>query len=509
MRMSPGSRSSARDARGRPRHARGSPRRPDPVIIFEHAALYNLEGELAPGGSGWTCARRRYAERARDVSLVAYGGSCGRPLDAAEQLASGGIAAEVVDLRVLRPIDSETLIGSVRKTHRAVVIDEGWKSVGLSAEIVARIMEQAFYELDAPVLRVCTEEVPIPYPKHLEDAALPQAAKIVAAVGRSWAVMIEFKLPSLGADMDRGRLIEWKVKPGDRVKRGDVVAVVDTSKAAIDVECWDEGSVYELLLKPDETVPVGTVIATLVAPGERAEEAERQTQARPAETPSTVTPPPAAPLAAATPASVEVRRRISPAARKRAAELGINLAALSGTGPQGAVTLEDVEEAATAKAPLRDRTAEMRRTIALAMARSKREIPHYYLAADIPLARASAWLSATNEGRPVTERLLMAVLLLKAVAHAARKFPDMNGFYVNDRFQGSDAVHVGVAISLRQGGLIAPAIHDTDRKDLPTLMRDLADLVRRAQARCGARSFPIPPSPSPIWATRGSKLSTV
>ncbi len=284
--------------------------------------------------------------------------------------------------------------------------------------------------------------------------------------------------------MERGKLIEWKVKPGDRVKRGDVVAVVDTSKAAIDVECWEEGIVYELLLEPEQTVPVGTVIATLLMAGETPAEAERQKKNRPSVASRAGVPPASVPPpAAAMPAPLETaRRRISPAARKRAAELGIELPRVTGTGPQGAVTLEDVERAAAARVQPRERTVETRRTIALAMARSKREIPHYYLAEDIPLGRAGDWLSARNEDRPVTERVLMAVLFLKAVARAARKFRELNGFYVNDQFRASEAVHVGVAISLRQGGLIAPAIHDTDQKDLDTLMRELADLVRRARA---------------------------
>ena len=149
-------------------------------------------------------------------------------------------------------------------------------------------MEQAFYDLDAPVARVCSEEVPMPYAKHLEDAALPQPAKIVAAVraadarqGIEGRPMIEFKLPSLGAEMDEGTLLEWKVKPGDAVHKGDVVAVVDTSKSAIDVEIWQEGTVYELLLDLHQKVPVGTVMARLLEPGETREHARsRSAQAR-------------------------------------------------------------------------------------------------------------------------------------------------------------------------------------------------------------------------------------
>lgn len=153
---------------------------PNPVIIFEHAQLYNMEDELP---DDWVSDIRsaRLRRAGSQVSLITYGGSLPKVLQAADELAQAGISAEVVDLRVLRPLDSDTIIASVKKTHRAVVVDEAWRSGSLAAEISARIMEQAFYELDAPVARVCSEEVPIPYAKHLEEAALPQVAKIVAA----------------------------------------------------------------------------------------------------------------------------------------------------------------------------------------------------------------------------------------------------------------------------------------------------------------------------------------
>jgi pyruvate dehydrogenase E1 component beta subunit len=155
---------------------------PDPVVIFEHALLYNQEGELS---EDWRAADLRSAKVLRaggDATLVAYGGTVWKALEAASALAAEGIEAEVIDLRVLRPLDDATVMASVRKTRRAVVVDEGWRSGSLAAEIMARIVEQAFYDLDAPLARVCSEEVPIPYAKHLEEAALPQPAKIAAAV---------------------------------------------------------------------------------------------------------------------------------------------------------------------------------------------------------------------------------------------------------------------------------------------------------------------------------------
>jgi pyruvate dehydrogenase E1 component subunit beta len=154
----------------------------DPVLIFEHAELYNLEGEFTSPEAGADIAHARVRREGKDVTLITYGGTLWKTLAAAETLARDGVAAEVIDLRVLRPLDDETFLASVRKTRRAVIVDEGWRSGSLAAEISARIMEQAFYDLDAPVGRVCSAEVPIPYAKHMEDAALPQPPKIVAAV---------------------------------------------------------------------------------------------------------------------------------------------------------------------------------------------------------------------------------------------------------------------------------------------------------------------------------------
>jgi len=155
---------------------------PDPVVIFEHALLYNMEGELPEDFKGVDIKHAAIRRAGKDISLITYGGSVWKCLDAATNLAAEGIECEVIDLRVLRPLDDATLLESVRRTHRVLVVDEGWRTGSLAAEIVARISEQAFFELDAPVARVCSEEVPIPYAKHLEDAALPQEGRIIDAV---------------------------------------------------------------------------------------------------------------------------------------------------------------------------------------------------------------------------------------------------------------------------------------------------------------------------------------
>jgi pyruvate dehydrogenase E2 component (dihydrolipoamide acetyltransferase) len=296
--------------------------------------------------------------------------------------------------------------------------------------------------------------------------------------------MGEFLMPSLGADMEAGTLVEWLVKPGDTVKRGDIIAVVETEKGAIEVEVFEAGVVEALLIESGARVPVGTVLATI-----RAEGAPLEGARAPA--------PPPRPLAPAPP-----RIRVSPLARRRAEELGVDLASVQGTGPGGAITREDVEGAAAIpraapppveeaaappaaprpERPAADRYAAMRHAIAAAMARSKREIPHYYLQTFIDMERSLAWLEAENLRRPVSERILYAALLLKAVALAVREVPEVNGFWVDEKFQPAASVHVGVGISLRQGGLVAPAIHDTDKKSMVEVMRDLRDLVGRARS---------------------------
>lgn len=154
---------------------------PDPVVMFEHAQLYNMEGELPDPPPQVDLAHAAVRRPGKDVSIISYGGSLPRVVEAATTLANEGIDAEVIDLRVLRPLDWDTLVASVRRTHRALVVDEGWTTCSLAAEVMAGLVERAFYDLDAPLARVCTEEVPIPYAKHLEDAALPMPPKIVAA----------------------------------------------------------------------------------------------------------------------------------------------------------------------------------------------------------------------------------------------------------------------------------------------------------------------------------------
>jgi pyruvate dehydrogenase E2 component (dihydrolipoamide acetyltransferase) len=300
--------------------------------------------------------------------------------------------------------------------------------------------------------------------------------------------VIEVTLPALGADMEEGTLLEWRVHPGDVVHKGDILAVVDTTKAALDVESWHDGTVSELMIEPGQTVPVGTLIARLLEAGETAP----VSLPKPPVVPATTALQPiigaplsgtanSAPLAATAPIPVS-RRPVSPAARRRAAELGVALDSLAGGGPGRVVTLQDVEQAAGRKAPARDRSIEIRRTIAAVMTRSKREVPHYYLSDEVPLAAATGWLREVNAGRAIAERILMAALYLRAVAQAAQRHPTMNGHFIDGAFRPSAAVNLGVAISLRGGGLLAPAIANAESKTIAELMHALTDLVARTRA---------------------------
>ncbi|GGG36226.1 dihydrolipoamide acetyltransferase component of pyruvate dehydrogenase complex [Caldovatus sediminis] len=306
--------------------------------------------------------------------------------------------------------------------------------------------------------------------------------------------MSEFRMPSLGADMEAGTLVEWLVRPGARVKRGDVVAVVETAKGAIEIEVFEDGVVRELVVPPGTRVPVGTVLARLdVAAGEAAPApppaAPAPAVAAPAEAPAVAAAAPPAPVPAAPPAPAAAipagaRVRATPAARRRAAALGIALEGLRGTGVEGAIRLADLP-AAAAPPPRPARGAfdakAMRGAIAAAMSRSKREIPHYYLGQTVDLTPALQRLERLNAGRAPAERLLPAAIMLRATALAVAENPALNGFWEEGGFRPGEGVHIGWAVALRGGGLVAPAIRHADRLPLEALMAALRDLVGRAR----------------------------
>jgi pyruvate dehydrogenase E2 component (dihydrolipoamide acetyltransferase) len=317
--------------------------------------------------------------------------------------------------------------------------------------------------------------------------------------------MSDFIMPSLGADMESGKLVKWLVEPGSTVKKGDVIAVVETHKGAFEVDIFQEGTIAELCAKEGEELPVGALLARIGAPGEKpakAEPAPPTVEEKPAPPPPAVEPP--APLAEkpeptgskAVPAKAPAgRAKISPVARRRAGELGIDPAALEGTGIDGSVTLVDVELAVSRSRPA-ERPGptssekrrpgfdpdQMRQAIAAAMSKSKRDIPHYYLSTTIDMAKSLGWLESYNREQPPEKRLLPAVLLLRATALALKAHPQFNGFWEDGSFQPGEGIHVGWAIALRGGGLIAPAIRDVDMLSPGGLMEALRDLVGRARA---------------------------
>lgn len=301
--------------------------------------------------------------------------------------------------------------------------------------------------------------------------------------------MIEFRMPSLGADMEDGTLREWKVKPGDQVERGDIIADVETMKGIIEIEVFDEGIIDQLLIREDEKVPVGTVMA-LIAPLDSRAGASKKTPAK-------KTAPELHPIEEKTPDIALVPPahegvRASPLARRIAADNQIDLSVLRGTGDGGAITREDVEKALAerdirlkprADEPARPAgsTESIRRAVAAAMSKSNSEIPHYYLETSIDMRQALAWLADANRQRPVQKRLLPAALLLKAVANTLPEFPDLNAVWDNGLQRKKD-INIGFVIALRTGGLVVPAIHRANEKNVDAIMETLNDLIPRARA---------------------------
>lgn len=381
----------------------------------------------------------------------------------------------------------------------------------------------------------------------------------------AWYIeMREIRLPSLGAEMEEGTLLEWYVKPGDRIEYGGVIALLDTDKAEIEMEAFDSGTIESLLIDPGETVAVGTPIATLVeaeaptlesgtppigiAPSgdaaaagplpsrppssDAAAPAVREARATPAAVVPPETPRSSAPRADHA-ASDAPRLRATPLARRLARERGIDLRSIAGSGPGGAIVEADVLGAARAtptptRAPLgreapseaasfaadrearsqaadlatahgaragsasrvgaraaprsADRALRRREIIAAAMQRSKREIPHYYLSKRIEIGAALDWLATRNRARAARDRLVLPVLLMKAVAGAARRFPEMNGHWLEDGFHPSERVDLGMVVSLRTGGIVVPTFRGVDQRSLEELAAELRDVVGRARA---------------------------
>jgi pyruvate dehydrogenase E2 component (dihydrolipoamide acetyltransferase) len=299
--------------------------------------------------------------------------------------------------------------------------------------------------------------------------------------------------------MEAGTLVEWLIKPGDKVKRGQVVAVVETQKGAIDVEIWESGVVEQLVVETGRKVPVGELLAIIRTEGETTVSAAMERLKAPVPPGEAQQVPVAAGMqtqppseAATKPPPASVRMRVSPSARRLAEELGLDIALVQPARPDGVVSREDVELAVKALTPVSaavvtsvpgaDWHAKMRSAISAAMSRSKREIPHYYLATDIDVTTVMDWLAAENLKRNVAARLLPVVPFMKAVALSLHEVPELNGFWIDGGFRPSSEVHLGMAIAMRGGGLVAPAIHDADKKNLDELMAELRDLITRVRS---------------------------
>jgi pyruvate dehydrogenase E2 component (dihydrolipoamide acetyltransferase) len=297
----------------------------------------------------------------------------------------------------------------------------------------------------------------------------------------------EYLLPSLGADMDVGRIVEWRVNVGDAVHRGDVMAVVETEKSDIDIEIWHDGVVDEFLVPLGKEIDVGTPIARMQhLDGDKTAEPTITAERAPAH--QTGPKPKTSPILPVAP-QAGLRVPASPLARRLAAERGLDLAGVRGSGPSGAIVEADILSIATTGGDATPTTEQrrmpgtMRSVIAERMARSNREIPHYHLARDVDLAALDSWLITRNADRPIAERVLPAALYIRAVALAAARHPELNGYWIDNEFEAGTAVNVAMAISLRKGGLVTPHVGAADECSVDDIMSTLTEMV--AAARTG------------------------
>lgn len=295
---------------------------------------------------------------------------------------------------------------------------------------------------------------------------------------KKYVCMIEFRMPNLGADMEAGTLREWKIKPGDTIHRGDILAVVETQKGLIEIETFDEGTIDSLLLKEDDRVPVGAIMALI---NQKEKETDKSLPSEMGKNTSSVQARIEKNEVINTPSGI----RASPLARRIAAEHQIDLSGVKGTGEKGAISKEDVEmvirqnhEISKEKSTVS--TDSIRMAIAAAMSKSNREIPHYYLETKIDMSRPLAWLTANNKSRSAANRILPVVLFIKATARALVEFPDINAIWDN-KLQRKKEINIGFVTSLRTGGIMIPTIHSADRKSIDEIMQTLNEIIPRAR----------------------------
>lgn len=299
--------------------------------------------------------------------------------------------------------------------------------------------------------------------------------------------MSDYKMPSLGADMKDAILIEWYVKPGDTVKRGDIIADLETDKGDIDVEVYEDGVIEKLIAQPGEKLPIGTVLATIKSVGDESTIGKEEKE---------LPKPEAIPVGLIKPAPKRIK--VSPLAKRMAESMMVDLTNVKGTGEGGVIHKIDIENYArtsatenqqqSLEAPLvsleeKEPSAHrMRRAIASAMSKSNREIPHYYLETDVDMSQSFDWLAKENKMRSVKERMLPIAIQIKAMAKALADVPELNAYWQNDQIQIQESVNIGLAISLRQGGLLVPAINNADLKSLDEIMEDVLDITQRTRS---------------------------
>ncbi|TDR76364.1 dihydrolipoamide acetyltransferase family protein [Photobacterium lutimaris] len=312
--------------------------------------------------------------------------------------------------------------------------------------------------------------------------------------------LVDITMPALGADMRDGTLIDWQVRPGDQVKKGDIIAVIETNKGAIDMEAYHDGIITELLVMPTIKLPVGSVMARMAETTSQSPSSKTTHVSHPI-TSSTHTSPEheshdmtaqSAPIAhrpylpphtGRHESLGSTRPMASPAARQQANQRGITLSGLLGSGPSGAILLRDLPAVPEAQASrdVDNRKSTMRQAISDAMSLSKQQIPHYYLSLEINLSKTQQWLIRQNQQREPEQRLLITAVILTAIARQLPRYPALNGFYQNGNFTPSQAIHIGNTISLRDEGLVVPAILNADQLNLDQIMVSLRDQTERGR----------------------------
>lgn len=294
-------------------------------------------------------------------------------------------------------------------------------------------------------------------------------------------------MPSLGADMEHGKLLKWYVKPGDAIKKGDLIAVVETQKSAVDIESFRSGTVLELIGEIDSVIDVGAVIAVMEVEAGADGDATGELPHNPATAAPSPAPEmhPAKPLSPAGPTSAVSRLQVSPAARRLAEQSGVAIQTLAGSGPDGVIELRDVQAALgkpSGQAPSASASLiNIRDAIARAMSRSKREIPHYYLQSQLHIDALTAWLDAHNRALPPERRLFLPAVLMRATVLALQECPDMNGYFENGAYAPKSDIHLGITVALKPNGVMVPAILDAHTLSLAELNMAFIDLVQRTR----------------------------